>query len=69
MADSVNLDWLRTLSTEQLQDYRGALSLDLAAASGRSRKYTKEFCTTRITAIDEVLGGRGVIVNEGGTKP
>lgn len=68
MADTpVNFEWIRTLSTEQLRTWRGALEGDLAAAERRPKregKFTVAFCRARIEAIDLVLGQRGIIITE-----
>lgn len=62
----MNLDWIGTMSDQELREFRATLERDLASARarGRSGKYSVQFCTTRIAAIDAVLAGRGVVNSE-----
>jgi TorA maturation chaperone TorD len=63
-ADVENLAlFYRTLSTEQLVDYRAQLRDSQAEAERRphAARRSKEFCTTRIAIITRVLGERGIV--------
>ena len=55
-------EWLRSLSTEQLRDYRQGLEEQKAEARRRPRQttLTVEHCDTRLQLIQRVLGQRGV---------
>lgn len=63
MSDEPNLELLRAMSTGLLQLYRGALARDLADAQRRPGQATatEAFCRSRLTAIDQVLGERGIV--------
>lgn len=56
----------RSLTTEQLQTYRAALTADLETAqrAPRRARHTAAFRRSRIDAITRILGERGVIERE-----
>lgn len=57
----------RAMTTPQLEGYRALLFADRKAArasKGKRAKYSVDFSTRRITIIEHVLGGRGVVLPE-----